>query len=152
MKIQLSEKKIIKDALTVWSHPGPEVDIVMDLKSLTFRPESITEMYIFHIVDHLFPEENIEAMKNWFNILKTGSSMHLLNDDFEYLARAFVGGDIDIDIMNDLHNHPCQCTKDNLVNMLKTGGFKEDNIVMWYGGNPEGVDKKHYEFILTAKK
>ena len=152
MKIQLSENKIIKDAVTVFSHPGAEVDVVMDLKSLTFRPNSITEMYAFHIVDHLFPEESAEAFKNWYNLLKPGASLHLVNDDFEYLARAFVGGDIDIEIMNDLHNHPCQCTQDNVVKMLKEAGFKEGNIVMWYGGSPEGVGKKHYEFILTAKK
>jgi predicted SAM-dependent methyltransferase len=152
MKIQLSDKRIIKDAVTVFSHPGPEVDIVMDLKNLTFRPESISEIYAFHVVDHLFPEEAEIAIANWFNCMAPKAELHLLNDDFEYLARAYVGGDIDVDLFNDLHNHPCQCTQDNVIKMLEKGGFKRDNIVIWYGGSPEGMDKKHYEFIITAHK
>lgn len=152
MKIQLSDKRIIKDAVTVFSHPGPEVDIVMDLKNLTFRPESISEIYAFHITDHLFPEEAEEAIKNWSQCLSPGGQVHLMNDDFEYLTRAYVGGDISIDLFNNLHNHPCQCTRDNLTDMLEKGGFKREDVVIWYSGNPEGMEKKHYEFILTAKK
>lgn len=152
MKIQLSDKKIIKDAMTIFSHPGPEVDVVMDLKNITLREGSVSEMYAFHVVDHLFPEDSLEAVKNWYKILNPGAKIHLINDDFEYLARAFVGGDIDIEIMNGMHNHPCQCTQENVINMLKQAGFDENKIVYWYGGAPDGVDKKHYEFILTATK
>lgn len=152
MKIQLSEKRIIKDAVTVFSHEGKDVDVVMDLKNLSFREGSITEIYAFHIIDHFFPEEGIEVLKACFKIMTPGSKLHLINDDFEYLTRAFVGGDIDIEIFNDLHNHPCQCTQDGLINTLKMVGFAEPNIVIWYSGGPDGVEKKHYEFILTAKK
>lgn len=152
MKIQLSEKRIVPNVLTVWSHPGPEVDIVMDLKNLTFRAGSIEEMYVFHVLDHLFPEEGALAIENWFQCLAQTSSMHVLNDNFEYLARAFIGGDISIELYNEIHNHPCQCTEKSTVDALKRGGFKDDSIVIWYGGNPEYMEKKHYEFILTAKK
>lgn len=152
MKIQLSDKRIIKDVMTVWSHPGPEVDIVMDLKNLTFRPESINEIFAFHVVDHLFPEESQEAIKNWFGCMAPKSELHLINDDFEYLARAYVGGDINIELFNDLHNHPCQCTEANVIDMLEKGGFNKNDIVKWYEGNPENIDRKHYEFILTAHK
>lgn len=152
MKLQISNKRIIPDAVTVWSVPGPEVDVVMDLKNLTFRPESITQLYVFHVIDHMFPDENIIALKNWRSLLTVNSTMHLLNDDFEYLARAFVGGDISIDLFNEMHNHPCQCTTDNLIEMLKLAGFNESEIVKWYSGSPDGMTKQHFEFILTAKK
>ncbi len=152
MKIQLSEKRIIPGVMTIWSHHGPEVDLVMDLQNLTFKPGSINEIYAFHVLDHFFPEEGEKAVKNWFQCMSQGSSLHLLNDDFEYLTRAYVGGDIDIELFNDLHNHPCQYTQKNIVDVLSKGGFKDSDVVLWYSGNPEGMTKKHYEFIVTAPK
>lgn len=152
MKIQLSEHRILPDALTVWGHAGPEVDIVMDLKNLTFRPGSITEMHAFHVLDHLFPEEGKAALANWYQMLAPGAKIHSLQDDFEYVARAFVGGDISPEIFNDLHNHPTQCTKEYLVPFFHAAGFLEADVSIWLSGAPDGVEKKHYEFILTAKR
>lgn len=152
MKIQLSPTRIIKDAITVWSQPGPEADVLMDLKNLTFRPGSVMELYAFHVLDHLFPEEAAVALKNWFSCLAIGGEIYVSNDDFEYIARAFVGGDISIDLFNDLHNHPHQCTNGNVIKMMKDAGFKEEHIVVWYGGEPKGILKNHFETVLTAKK
>lgn len=152
MKIQLSEKRIIPGVMTVWSHAGPEVDLVMDLKKLTFRPGSIEEMYAFHVLDHFFPEEGLEAVSNWHKCLSAKGKVHLLNDDFEYVARAFIGGDISIELFNDMHNHPCQYERVSLVKLLEKGGFNTGDAVIWHSGNPEGMEKKHYEFILTANK
>ena len=49
MKIQLSNKKIIPDVLTVWQEAGPEVDIVMDLRKLTFAENSLDEIGRAHV-------------------------------------------------------------------------------------------------------
>lgn len=152
MKIQLSEKRIVPDAITVWSHKGPEVDVVMDLKNLTFREGSITELYAFHVVDHFFPDESQEALTNWYSLLAQGASAHIIVDDFEYLARAFIGGDIGLDLFNDLHNHPCQCSRDSLATMVKKAGFKEPDTIVWMSGGPGKIEKKHYELIITGKK
>lgn len=151
-KVQLSPRKIIKDAITVWHQPGPEVDIVMDLKALSFREGSISELYAFHVVDHLFPEEHITALSNWFKCLAPGSKLHAINDDFEYIARAFVGGDISIDLFNDIHNHASQCTRDNVVKEMRLAGFRDEKINIWLEGAPEGISKRPFEFILTAIK
>ncbi len=146
MKIQLSPKRIIKDAVTVWNEPGPEVDVVMDLRNLTFREGSVDMIYVFHVMDQMFKEDAVTSFKNWFKCLASNGLLHVLSDDFEYIARAFVGGDIDIDLFNDVHNHPMQCTQTGLVKLIRQGGFKDDN------GSPEGMPKKHYEFILSANK
>lgn len=151
MKIQLSPKKIVKDALVVWNTHGPEVDIVMDLKNLTFKPESVEEMYAFHVLDHLFPEEVPQAVSNWKKCLKKNSSVFLVVDDFEYVARAFVGGDISIELLNDMYNHPTQFNREGLVSFLKNGGFSEDMINIWFVDVPEKFAKKHYELVLEAK-
>lgn len=152
MKIQLSEQRIIPDALTVWSHAGPEVDLVMDLKNLTFRPGSIEMLYVFHVLDHVFPEECKEALANWYTVLSPGGVVHTLQDDFEYVARAFIGGDINPEIFNELHNHPTQCTKEYIVPFFHQAGFKESDVSVWLSGSPDGMEKKHYEFVLTGKR
>ncbi len=153
MKVQLSPKRIIPDVTTVWSEAGPEVDIVMDLKKLTFREGMISELYSFHVVDHLFPEEAEEAVKNWYKMLGINGRLHILSDDFEYIARAFVGGDIDIEMFNTLHNHPCQCTRESLALMMHRAGFLENETSYWVDDNaPEGMKKNHYELIVTGVK
>ncbi len=152
MKIELSPVKIIPGAITVWSEPTPDVDIVMDLKNLTFRFDSISEIFAFHVCDHLFEDQVQEAIKNWYKCLKPGGKVNILNDNFEYIVRSFIGGEISIDLFNSIHNHPCQLTRDNLLKMLKSTGFREDDIVVWLEGNPEGMVKEHFEFILTATK
>jgi len=152
MKIQLSDKRIVKNVMTIWSHEGPEVDLVMDLKNLTFRPGSIEEIYAFHVLDNLFPDEGEQALRNWNRLLRTNGKLHVLNDDFEYVNRAFLGGDIDIEVFNNLHNHPCQCTQKSVVDALARAGFNENNVVIWYISKPDSIEKKHYEFMLTGNK
>lgn len=152
MKIQLSPIKIVPDAVVIWNQPGPEVDIVMDLSNITFRPGSINEMYVFHVLEAMFPDEAVKAVKNWKSILAIPGTIHTINDDFEYITRAFVGGDINIEMYNNLHNHANQCTRDSIAKLMKDGGFPDSSTHIWIEGGPEGVPRKHYELIMTSKK
>lgn len=152
MKIQLSEKRIIPDAITVWSHEGPEVDIVMDLRNLTFRPGSLEAIYAVHVLDHIFPHEQVTTLKNWYSMLAPGAFLHSLQDNFEYISRAFVGGDIEPALLNELHANPSLCTKEWLVPFFRDAGFDENNVRIWLSGAPEGMEAKHYEFILSANR
>ena len=149
-KIELNDNKIVPGAFTVWSEPGA-ADCVMDLKALSFRQNSIKEIYSFHVLDHLYPEDTDVALKNWFHCLGKGGKVFILVDDFEYIARGYVGGDVSIETFNQIHSHPTQFTQDNLTKALLKAGFKD--IVVWYGGIP-GIyeNKKHYELILAGVK
>lgn len=157
MIIELSPKKIINGALTVWNQPGPEVDIVMDVKNLTFKENSIEELYSFHVLDHLFMDEIAPALKNWTKCLMPGRKLFIIVDDFEYLARAFVGGDLNINDLNLNFAHPTNITRDNLLEYLKEAGFIEDKIIVWFQNvsNQKGeiiFQKQHFEFILDCTK
>lgn len=152
-KIQLTDKVIVKDAIVVWNEHGPEVDMTMDLKKLSFKPGSIDEIYAFHILDHLFPQEIVEAVANWRSCLKVGGKLYLVVDDFEYVSRGFVGGDISIQLFNQLYSHPTQFNKENLVEELKKGGFKEDKVSIWFVENvADKFIKKSDELVLEATK
>lgn len=152
MKVQISPTRIIKDAVTIWNEAGPEVDVVMDIKNLTFRPGSIDELYSFSVLNRLFISDAITAAKNWHDLLSPGGNLHVVVDDFEYVARAFTGGDISIDIFNEVHNCVNQCTRDSVSKILSLGGFDINKVNIWLTGAPEGITKKHYELIITATK
>lgn len=151
IKIQLSPKRIVKDVLTVWSEHGPEVDIVMDLKNLTFKPGSIKEIYSFHVLDHLFPEEINTAVNNWRTRLEVGGKLFAVVNDFEYVSRAFVGGDISIELINDQYNHPTQFSRDSLFKAFRTGGFEDEKISIWFTDVPGLFNRKHYELVFEAR-
>ena len=152
MNIQLSPTKIVRDALTVWNESGPEVDLTMDLKNLTFKPGSVDEICAFHVLDHLFPNEIIPTLLNWKKLLKVGGKLFVVVDDFEYISRAFVGGDISIEIVNEMHSHPTQFSRSHLVNLLREAGFKEDKINIWLAEQvaDNKFPKEHYELVLES--
>ena len=158
MKIQLSKTRIVKDAVTVWFEHGPEVDIVMDLKKLTFAPNSIEVIFAFHVLDHFFPEEVGEALINWRKVLKgNGNAVFIIVDNFEYITRGFVGGDISVDLFNQQHACPTHFTQDNLIAVCKAAGYDDNQMKIWYLDVPDGQNgtlflKKEFELVISAEK
>ena len=136
----------------MWQQPGPEVDIAMDLKALTFRPGSVTQMVAFHVLDHFFPEEAAVALKNWYDCMAPGATLFVVVDNFEYISRAVVGGDISVDVFNREHNNPTQFSQVSLSRALQAAGFLEGALVAWFADVPNLFPKKHYELVISAKK
>lgn len=151
-KIDLSPVRITKDALVVWQEPGPEVDVVMDLKHLTFRPGSIEQIVAHHVLDGLFMDEALSAVKNWKDCLAPGGKLYCVTDDFEYIARAFIGGDIDIGVFNRNHSHASQWDRKLLGDTLISLGFPEPSVKIWFDEVPGVVGRKHYELLIEASK
>lgn len=142
----------MKDAVTVWQEPGPEVDIVMDLKALTFRPESVDLIVAHHVLDRLFEEEALAALKNWHACLKKGGRLIVITDDFEYIARGFVGGDIDLMTFNRNHAHAMQWDRKVLGDTVIATGFPEPQVKIWFEGIEGMFDRKHYELVIEGTK
>jgi len=151
MKLQLSPTKKIPGVFCVWQEGGPEVDLTADVRALTFAPGSIEEMYSFHVLDHLFPEEVPKAAANWKKLLKPGGKLYIVVDDFETIARSFVGGDFNVDIFNQKFSHPTQFTRDNLVKVLQDCGFEENNIVLWFADVGELFKREPFDLIISAQ-
>lgn len=152
MKIQLSQTRIVKDHMTIWQDAGPGVDMTMDLKNLSFRPGSIDQICAFHVLDYMFPEEAIAALRNWYSCLKDGGMLYIVTDDFEYVTRAFIGGDIDIGVFNRNHSHATQFDRKSLGDLLIASGFPEPDISVWFADVPNLFPKQHYELVISAKK
>lgn len=140
------------DALTVWQEPGPDVDVVMDLKNLTFRPGSVKLIVAHHVLDRLFFDEAIAALKNWHSMLSKGGKLYVITDDFEYIARGFVGGDIDIGVFNRNHAHAMQWDRKLLGDTVISTGFPEPQVSIWFDGLKGVFERKHYELVISAMK
>jgi predicted SAM-dependent methyltransferase len=152
MKIQISPTKIIADSITVWHQPGPEVDIVMDIKNLTFKENSLDEIFTFHVLDHLFEAEVVAALTNWRRCLKPGARLFTVVDDFEYLSRAFVGGDINVSIFNANFSHPTQFTRESLTDSFIKNGFSDLNEKMQIWFELPFYKKPEHELIMSVMK
>ena len=152
MKVQISSTRIVKDALTVWNEAGPEVDVVMDVKNLTFREGMIDELYTFHILEHLFDNEIPQAIENWRKCVKKGGEIYILSDDFENLARLFVGGELNIFDFNSNFSYPTKITRENLTQYLRDAQFSDNDMRIWYVDVPDLFTKKDHELVISVKK
>ncbi len=154
MKIQLSPRRIVEGAITVWHEHSPEVDIVMDLKNLTFAPDSLDLICAIHVLDHFFPDEAATALINWRKCLKPNKqgALFVVVDDFEYIARELLGGEINIDIVNEKFTHPMQFSRDNLIRYIFDAGFPENNCRIWYADIPNLMTRKEHELVMSTEK
>lgn len=153
MKIQISPVRIVKDALVIWNEQTPDVDIIFkDLKALGFPDNSVDELYVFHVFEHLFESEIPAAVENWRTILKPNALVYLVADDYEFLCRAFVGGEFDIDSFNKDFSYPTKISKDNIIKYMEGAGFSQHDMSFWYVDVPNLFPKKEYEIVVSAKK
>jgi len=137
----------------VWQEHGEDVDVAMDLKNLTFKPGSVDVIYAFHVLDHLFPDEAIGAIKNWHKCLKPDGKIYVIVDDFEFIARGFVGGDVSIQLINTLYSHPTQYSRDSMIDTLKAGGFDESRMNIWLADEvADTFKRKQTELVLESTK
>lgn len=150
MKIQLSKTRIIPDAMTVWYEHGPDVDLVMDLKSLTFAPQSVEKLYAFHVLEHFYPSEIKPAIRNWMSVVVPGGKLFVVNDDFEFVCRSFIGGDLSIDQLNDGFTKPTHFTKDNMVASLEDAGAVPGSVVIWYADVTDEFKKAEHELVVAV--
>ena len=151
-KIQISPVRIMPDIPTVWNKPGDDVDMVMDIHNLTFREGTMDEIYSFHVIEHLFSEEITPAIKNWKDCLKKDGTLFITTNDFEFIARAFIGGDLPLQMVNQKFATPTHITRESFIDHIADAGFIEGNIVMWNLDVPDKFKKEDYELVMSAKK
>lgn len=151
MRIQISPTRIVADVPTVWNEQGPEVDFVFkDLKDIGMRFGSIDEMYVFHVFEHFFDGEIVPAFKQWKSLMARGGKIFVIVDDWEFISRAFLGGEFDIDVMNKNFSYPTKITRDSVVRYLEAAGISQHDMSFWYVDVPNLFPKKEYEIVVSA--
>jgi len=71
-----------------WS---PACDVVCDITKLDFPENSVDEIFMNAVFEHLWRWEQAKALKMWYNILKPGGLLRIYSlPDFERVAKAFL--------------------------------------------------------------
>mgnify|MGYP002713365051 CR=1 FL=1 len=152
MKIQISPVKKIEDALCIWSTPGPDVDMVLDItKPLPFRPDSIKHMYAFHALGET-PFARAQALLNsWGALLKEKGHLYVIETNMEYIYRNMLTGDILLEEVNKQFIRQAYYNKDLLATMLIRAGFPVKEQRVWF---EQGLkfQPKHYEIVISGEK
>lgn len=149
MNIQFSPVRIIPDSIVVWHEAGREVDLVLDLRNPTFRRGTIKKLYAFHVLEHFFRHEIADVLDRWHDLLAPGGKLFLVNDDFDFLCRSAVGGDLTAEQFSDSFAHPTYFTKDSTISVIRNAGFDLDKTVFWFADVPGEFSKKEYELVTV---
>lgn len=153
MKIQISSNKRIADALVLWPEAGPEVDLVLDPRppfGLKFRAGTVKIIYAFGILGITQPKDVISLLSEFFKALKADGELYIIEHDFDYICRAYLGGDIPISEFNQDFKRKTYFNRDELVRILEKVGFPEKNQRQWQGATK--FQQQHYEIIISGKK
>ena len=150
--IQIAPRKMVEDSLVVWNEPGKEVDIVMDLSpySINFRENSIKFIYAFGLLGRSREGDILNILQNLYKALEPEGQLYIIENDFEYIARGFVGGDLTVQEFNNDFSAKTNLTKDTLLRYLEMTGFVRDNMRVWLDGVK--FQKAHYEMVFSAIK
>lgn len=134
----------------------PGVDVVAMLDNLPFKPGTVSEILLAHVLEHFTQEElRRKLLPYWLRLLAPGGEFRAIVPDaeamiaasaagaypFEDFREVFFGGQ---DYTGDFHFN--MFTPDSLSQLLKAGGLK--NTVIVAAGRPNG---RCLEFEIRAE-
>lgn len=118
-------------------HTAGEVkaDIYADVRTLVYKPESISEIRSHHLLEHFSRQEALILLSRWHRWLAVGGLLHVETPDFEASAQKFLDGSLDDRFVLARHifgsheaswaHHLDYWSEDKFVYVLKTLGFGE---------------------------
>lgn len=152
MKIQISKEKKVDDAMVVWHEQSPDVDLVLDFRSSykNFKPGSVKVIYSFGLLGETEPDKIIDTLKSLIKILEVGGELYIIEQDFDYILRALLGGDLSIKEFNESYRKNTYLNQDEIVNLLENVGFPNKEQRWWQESTK--FTKKNSEIIISAVK
>jgi len=66
--------------------PGDAVDVVSDLRELSFEKESVDLIYSCCAIEHFSRKEWFDLLKKWTSFLKPGGKLYLSTNDFDAIT------------------------------------------------------------------
>ena len=153
-KIQISPKKMVEDAVVIWpENTSEDIDIILDpriIDSFCFKENSTKVMYVFNLLGLTKQKDILLMLKNFYRMLSSDGQLYIIEHDFEYVSRAFVGGDLSIEEFNEDFVRTTYLTKDSTIKYLEQAGFSKGDMRVWLDGAK--FPKQHYEFIISGVK
>ncbi len=140
--------------INVDAKPGPNVDVVADVRSLSmFSDSSVDLVYACHVLEHFPEEEQRNVLWEWKRILKKGGVLRLSVPDFDKLLQIYEHCDRDVGSIvmplmgyDDGYRGHCYIFNETyLTSLLCEVGFKEAR--QW---DPKKVE--HHDFDDWASR
>lgn len=153
MDIQIAPKKMVKDAFVIWPWAdSEEVDLRFDLRSewLGLKSNSASSIYVYDFLGMCEPDTIYHIIENLKDILKPGGKLYIIEHDFEYVARNFVGGDLPLNEFNKDFNRETFLSQEECTKILHNSGFLSSEQQIWK--SKEMFNAQHYHFILSGVK
>jgi predicted SAM-dependent methyltransferase len=151
MKIQITPEKKIKDVFSVWHEETSDTDLIVDTRYLQcFKSGSLKTIYAFGLLGITEPDRIVYVLKNLVKSLKVGGELYIIEQDFDYIIRSLLGGDLTLEEFNKEHRKKTYLNQDLIVEYLEKAGFPVKEQKWW----KEGVqfNKKNSEIIISGIK
>lgn len=151
MKIQISPEKKVEDAMVIWHEQLPDVDLAIDARyGLKFKPGSVKVIYSFGLLGITPLDKISEVIKGLVKLLEVGGELYIIEQDFDYICRAFLGGDLTVRELNQDYHRQTFLNQDEIVGYLESAGFPVKEQV-WWQDSPKFI-KKNSEVIISGVK
>jgi len=81
--------KKIEGYLNVDIRPGDSVDMVADLRNLSFKQNEFDIIYSCAVIEHFGRNEWFDLLKTWTQFLKPGGKIYLSTSDFDAISQRY---------------------------------------------------------------
>lgn len=153
LKLQISPTRRIADMLTVWFEPGPEVDIVIDVRyGLKMRPGSVKALYIFHLLGCVEPEKVQNVVDTCYAAIEPGGDINFIETDFDYITRSVVGGDLSPEEFSKQFSKKSYVTLQTMLQLLTKAGIPREKQILWQETTVLNFSREHHELVITGRK
>jgi len=152
MNIQIAPRKIVDDAMVVWTQLLPEVDLAMNPRiGILFKSKSIDVVYAMDILGQSSLNEGKKIINEIYRVLKPGGEVYIIENDFEFINRALVSGDISVKDFNKNLLRETYYDQLLLVELLNNSGFPAKEQRTWTGKGIK-IKVKQHQLIISGKK
>jgi predicted SAM-dependent methyltransferase len=132
LRIDLGCGLNLKTPLESWVHidadEGPHIEINTDFGTLPFDDDSVDEIWVGDVIEHIPVWRQAEVLTEWKRVLKPGGKLNGTTPNLDYSVRQYVRGEIDLGWLTQVlygdrrgpgHQHYVLFTKETLSQLLE---------------------------------
>jgi predicted SAM-dependent methyltransferase len=160
MKLDIGCGLHTKKPLDEWTHldidPGPHIELVCDFGDIPLDSESVSEIWIGDVIEHVPVWRQAEVLVEWRRILKPGGTIAGNTPNLDYNVRGYVAGNITLDwLIQNLygdragypHQHYILFTMGTLTELFNKHGFIDVDF-----SNSPGPRENPSWLVFSARK
>jgi len=160
MKLDIGCGLHTKDPLDEWVHldcdEGPHIEIVCDFGEIPLDDESVDEIWIGDVIEHVPVWRQSEVFAEWRRILKPSGILAGNTPSLDFNVRGYIDGSIKLDwLIQNLygdragpqHQHYILFTAESLAEVLLKHGFVDVDL----SGSPGQKDNPWW-LVFSARK